>query len=81
MTNLLAAGPKFRLLARLARLESRSPVTSLLSVVGVVDDSGDTMVLPPAGRRGQGDIRKSVKTDRSYSVRTHYQSYYQTQRG
>ena len=35
--NLLAAGPKLRLLARLARLESRSPVTSLLSVeVGVI---------------------------------------------
>ena len=53
MTNLLAAGPKFRLLARLARLESRSPVTSLLSVVGVVEASGDTIVLPPAGIRGQ----------------------------
>ena len=47
-TNLLAAGPKLRLLARLARLESRSPVTSLLSVVGVVVDRGDTMVLTPA---------------------------------
>ena len=49
-TNLLAAGPKLRLLARLARLESRSPVTSLLSVVGVVLEMGDTMVLTPAVR-------------------------------
>ena len=52
MTNLLAAGPKLRLLARLARLESRSPVTSLLSVVGVVEDSGDTMVFTPGRQRG-----------------------------
>ena len=40
-----------RLLARLARLESRSPVTSLLSVVGVVVESGDTMVFTPAAWR------------------------------
>ena len=84
MTNLLAAGPKLRLLARLARLESRSPVTSLLSVVGVVEDSGDTMLGTPAVRRGgvnRGDTENEVKTDRRYSVRKHYQSYYQTQRG
>ena len=48
LTNLLAAGPKLRLLARLARLESRSPVTSLLSVVGVVEDRGDTIAATPA---------------------------------
>ena len=32
-THLLPPGPKLRLLARLARLESRSPVTSLLPEV------------------------------------------------
>ena len=51
MTDLLPAGPKLRLLARLARLESRSPVTSLLSVVGVVLDIGDTKLLTPGDRR------------------------------
>ena len=53
LSDLLLAGPKLRLLARLARLESRSPVTSLLSVVGVVADSGDTIGLTPAVRGGQ----------------------------
>ena len=83
MTNLLAAGPKLRLLARLARLESRSPVTSLLSVVGVVVESGDTMVLTPERQRegSTEKIKRRDKTDRSCSVRKHYQSYYQTQRG
>ena len=45
MTNLLPAGPKLRLLARLARLESRSPVTSLLPAVGTPAVSPGTVVV------------------------------------
>ena len=45
MTDLLPAGPKLRLLARLARLESRSPVTSLLPAVGTPDASPGTGVV------------------------------------
>ena len=45
MTDLLPAGPKLRLLARLARLESRSPVTSLLPAVGTPAVSPGTVVV------------------------------------
>ena len=55
----------------------------MLSVVGVVEDSGDTMVLTPERQRERSTekIKSRDKTDRSCSVRKHYQSYYQTQRG
>ena len=45
MTDLLPAGPKLRLLARFARLESRSPVTSLLPAVGTPAVSPGTVVV------------------------------------
>ena len=77
--NLLAAGPKLRLLARLARLESRSPVTSLLSVeVGVIK-----VLTPPEPEQSrQYHIHGKYLSTHccSYSVRRHYQSYYQIQR-
>ena len=49
MSDLLPAGPKLRLLARLARLESRSPVTSLLPAVGT-----------PAVSPGTGVVRGEI---------------------
>ena len=49
MTDLLPAGPKLRLLARFARLESRSPVTSLLPAVGT-----------PAVSPGTGVVRGEI---------------------
>ena len=73
---LLAAGPKLRLLARLARLESRSPVTSLLSVVGVV-----MVLFTPVQRTVKARSDRLSETHRSYSVQKRYQSYYQIQRG
>ena len=87
MTDLLPAGPKLRLLARLARLESRSPVTSLLPAVGTPAVSPGTVVvrgeIPGTGNMFSSENATSIYSDGTHQAQfdqTRWQSYFLTRR-